>query len=146
MFWPLKKTNINKCNVFSDTMQIIYTKPREEEWHFNDKAFSVAPKETVMLVKAEEETVNQMKKRSNFSTRAMNKYIAVVLYTNTYNNTIIDVPADICIEDLVEERTICSRSIHTWRTLRTLVTYHWLLLDSEKILLNLIRNNSNWGM
>lgn len=119
-------------------MQVIYTKPKKEG-HFNEEAFSVAPGETVMLVKTEKETINQMKKRSNFSTRACNKYIAVVLYTNIFNHWTVNVPEDICIEEFLEKTAHSSQNIHTWRDLATLATHDCLLYDAEKTLLNIIK-------
>lgn len=81
-------------------MQIIYSKTKGP-YHRNEKEFSVAPGECILLVLEQEEKINQMKKRSNFSTRACYNNTVIVLFSSDYNYWTMNVPKNISMENFL---------------------------------------------
>lgn len=81
-------------------MQIIYSKTWGP-YHRNEKPFSVAPGECILLVLEQEETINRMRKRSNFSTRACHTNTVIVLFRSDYNYWTMNVPKYISMESFL---------------------------------------------
>lgn len=81
-------------------MQIIYTRTQDLRVR-NEKAFSVAPGEGILLVLEQEETIKRLQRRSNFTTRACFNQTVIILFQSDYKYWNMEIPENIAMESFL---------------------------------------------
>lgn len=79
-------------------MKIVYTTKTGLGQYCNEKAFIMAPGEWILLILEQEEIINRMKGRTNFSTRACFTNTTIVLFKTNFDN--LNVPKNVILENL----------------------------------------------